>query len=221
MALGADSAAQEGALDAGGCTIAVLAAGAERAYPASKRALYRRLVAEAAVVSEMPPGFTAAPWAFPARNRIIAALAQLTVVVEAAERSGSLITTGIASELGREIAAVPGQVTAPLACGTNALLADGALVVRGAGDVLDALFGVGSHCSRMSHATGSSAPGRGETSLESHLVRLLEAVAAGHDTVETLTEWAGDLDSALAGLAELELRNHVRRVAGGRYIAVP
>jgi DNA protecting protein DprA len=92
MALGIDAAAQTGALDAGGLSVAVLAGGADVAYPRSKRALHRRLLDDGLVVSEAPPGSRVWKWAFPARNRIIAALADLTVVIEAAERSGSLIT---------------------------------------------------------------------------------------------------------------------------------
>jgi len=173
MAFGVDAAAQAGALEAGGPTIAVLAGGADVPYPAGKRRLYERIVghpgllagqrppaddasptagAAAAsatgkvagcVVSEMPPGFEPFRWSFPARNRIIAALGGLTVVVEAAERSGSLITAELAAGLGRGVAAVPGQVTAPQAAGTNALLADGAALVRDARDVLDHLLGPG------------------------------------------------------------------------------
>ncbi|MGN6188378.1 MAG: DNA-processing protein DprA, partial [Conexibacter sp.] len=118
MALGVDAAAHVGALDTDGCTIAVLACGPDRAYPASKRHLHARIAASGAVVAELPPGTPPRRWCFPARNRIIAALAQATVVVEAGERSGSLITAGQAADLGREVAAVPGLVTSPLAEGT-------------------------------------------------------------------------------------------------------
>ena len=143
MALGVDAAAHVGALEVGGRTLAVLACGPEIAYPASKRRLHRAHRATGAVVAELPPGTPPRRWCFPARNRIIAALAQATVVVEAGERSGSLITAGQAADLGREVAAVPGLVTAPLAAGTNALIADGAQLVRGPRDVLELLFGAG------------------------------------------------------------------------------
>ena len=126
MALGIDSAAHAGALDCGAATIAVLAGGADVPYPSSKRALYRRIVAKGCVVSEMPPGFTPFRWCFPARNRTIAALGQMTVVVEAAERSGSLITAEVAADLGRDVGALPGPVTSWRARGTNAMLHDGA-----------------------------------------------------------------------------------------------
>ena len=137
MALGIDSAAHAGALEAPGPTIAVLAGGADRPYPASKRTLYRRITADGCVVSELPPGSGIMKWAFPARNRIIAGLAAATVVVEAQERSGSLITAEIAADLGRHIGAVPGPVTGPRSAGTNALLHDGAAVVRDVRDALD------------------------------------------------------------------------------------
>lgn len=143
MALGVDAAAHEGALEAGGNTIAVLACGADVAYPRTKRPLHGRLRREGAVVSELPPGTTPFRWAFPARNRIIAALAGITVVVEAAERSGSLITADLAISLGRDVAAVPGSPLDWRAAGTNQLLRDGAsLVTRGA-EVMEVVGGYG------------------------------------------------------------------------------
>src|SRR3954452_19185036 len=96
----------------------------------------------------MPPGFVGFRWSFPARNRIIAALARVTVIVEERERSGSLITAELARDLGRDVGAVPGRWTSPLAAGTNALLSDGAAVVRGAEDALDLACGVGAWCER-------------------------------------------------------------------------
>jgi DNA processing protein len=214
MALGVDSSAHAGALDAGGLTVAVLASGADVPYPASKRHLHAEIRRHGLVVSEMPPGFRARRWCFPARNRIIAGLADLTVVVEAAERSGSLITADLAARLGREVAAVPGAVTRPGAAGTNALLRDGATLVRNAQDVLDALFGVG------------NAPPpprrRGTDGLEPPLRLLLEEVGRGRDTVAALAGASADrADAALVGLTELELRGLVRREPGGRYAVIP
>ncbi len=139
MALGIDSAAHEGALDAAANTIAVLACGPDVPYPRSRRGLHDRLGARAAVVSELPPGATPYRWAFPARNRLIAALAQMVVVVEAAERSGSLITADIGISLGRDVAAVPGSAVSWRCSGTNQLLREGATFVRDAVDVLDSL----------------------------------------------------------------------------------
>jgi DNA processing protein len=213
MALGVDAAAHVGALDADGLTLAVLACGPEQAYPASKRRLHARIVATGAVVSELPPGTPVRRWCFPARNRIIAALGQATVVIEAGERSGSLITAGQAADLGREVAAVPGLVTAPLAAGTNALIADGAQLIRGAHDVLELLFGA---------AALALLPARGDervAGLDQDLRDLLERVASGCDTAAALTSGGTKVDAVLAGLAQLELRGLVGRGPGGRYTA--
>ncbi len=129
LARGIDAVAHEAALDADLVTVAVLATGADVPYPAQHRALYARILAHGAVVSEQPPGTPAVPGAFPRRNRIIAALAECTVVVEAPERSGALITADIALDVGRTVAAVPGPIDAPASRGTNALLRDGAHVL--------------------------------------------------------------------------------------------
>jgi len=213
MALGIDAAAHAGALEAGGgATVAVLACAPEQPYPASKRELHRRIAASGAVVAELPPGTPARRWCFPARNRLIAALTRATVVVEAGERSGSLITATLAAELGREVAAVPGMVSAPLAAGTNALIADGARLVRGPHDVLELLFGA--------TAAAASAPATPAPSLPADLGELLARVAGGRDTVAALTAAGLGVDAALAGLAQLELRGLVRRSAGGRYVPV-
>lgn len=251
MAFGVDAAAQAGALEAGGPTIAVLAGGADVPYPASKRRLYERIIGRRApiadrravpddacptaepagasadrgevagcAVSEMPPGFEPFRWSFPARNRIIAALGGLTVVVEAAERSGSLITAELATGLGRAVGAVPGQVTAVQAAGTNALLADGAALVRDARDVLDHLLGPGAF-----EAAGGATPGAG---LEPRLCAVLEAVASGLDTPSRVAGEpppdggsAEQVRRASLALTELELLGHLRRGPGGHYVVVP
>ena len=214
LALGVDSQAHAGALDGGGLTAAVLGGGADLPYPASKRHLHAEIARRGLVVSEMPPGFRARRWCFPARNRIIAGLADLTIVVEAAERSGSLITADLAAKIGREVAAVPGPVTSPGAAGTNALLRDGATLVRDARDVLDALFGVGNAPAPQRHHRTST--------LEPPLQAILDAVAHGRDTVAALAGPSADqADAALVGLTELELRGLVRREPGGRYAVVP
>jgi DNA processing protein len=211
MALGIDAAAHGGALAAAGSTIAVLPGGADQPYPASKRALYKRIRAEGAAVSELPPGSGAWRWSFPARNRIIAALSAMTVVVEARKRSGALLTAAHARELGRVVGAVPGRITAPLAAGPNALLADGALVVRGPQDVLDAIYGAGVR----------TATARARAALEPEHGRVLEAIADGHDTVAALTRAGVAPEQGLAAVSALELAGYVRREAGGRYSVVP
>jgi DNA processing protein len=143
LALGIDAAAHQGCLTGRGSPLAVLACGPETAYPRRHRALHRQITDAGLVVSELPPGSPTFRWAFPARNRIMAALAAMTVVVEAAEPSGSLITVDFARDLGRVVAAVPGRITSRMAGGTNALLRDGAVPITSAQDVLDELFGVG------------------------------------------------------------------------------
>lgn len=212
MALGVDGAAHAGALEAGGPTIAVLAGGADVPYPRSKAGLYR-VIAQApgcCVVSEMPPGFAPFKWGFPARNRIIAGLADMTVVVEAAARSGSLITAEMAQDAGRVVAAVPGAVTNPVAEGTNALLRDGAELVRGPQDVLDALLGAGA-----SRVAAGPDPAR----LEPRLRGLLEHLAGDPATPSGLVgRGAGEADDVVAGLVELELLGFARRVPGGGYV---
>jgi DNA processing protein len=142
LAFGIDGCAHRGALEAG-ATIAVLGCGPDLAYPASHRSLWRRVCERGLVISEFPPGASPWKWTFPARNRIMAALAGMTVVVEAAERSGSLITTDLAADLGRDLGAVPGPITSRMSAGPNGLLAGGACVVRDAQDVLDAMLGAG------------------------------------------------------------------------------
>jgi DNA processing protein len=211
MALGIDSAAHAGALETGGPTVAVLAGGAEVAYPARKRHIYNALVERHCVVSEMPPGFAPFKWSFPARNRIIAALAQVVIVVEAAERSGSLITADFATQLGRDVAAVPGPVTTLQARGTNALLMDGATLVRDARDVLDLMFGAG----REAPPTDLAA------ALEPRLRKLLLEVEAGRDTVDALASTPEATHAAMVGLAELEILGFVVRRPGGSYGRVP
>jgi DNA processing protein len=208
MALGVDSAAHTGGLESGGRTVAVLAGGADVPYPPSKARLHRLIADHGCVVSEMPPGFVAMRWCFPARNRIIAALGHMTIVVEAARRSGSLITAEIAADLGREIGAVPGPVTAWRSAGTNALLHDGATLIRDTRDALDAAVGIDRY-------------DEPEPIAEPRLRELLVAVADGRDTLAALTGAAADVAPTLAALTELELLGHLRRAPGGRYVVVP
>jgi DNA processing protein len=138
MARGIDSEAHRGALDAGGVTVAVLGCGIDRDYPAANRDLARRIVEQGLIVSEYEAGVEPAPWRFPARNRIIAGLCMATVVIEARERSGALITADFALEDGREVMVVPGEITSAVSAGSNALLRLGATPVTAAADVLEA-----------------------------------------------------------------------------------
>lgn len=207
LAFGIDGCAHRGALDAGR-TIAVLGCGPDVAYPASHLSLWRRICESGLVISELPPGATPWRWTFPARNRIMAALAGMTVVVEAAARSGSLITMDLAADLGRDLGAVPGPVTSRASVGPNALLAGGACVIRDAQDVLDAMLGPGRH--RIEH--------RGPE-LDADQQAALAAVEAGHsscDAVATATGLAAP--AAAAALARLELLGYLTCSDLGTYM---
>jgi len=193
LAFGIDGCAHRGALD-GGRTIAVLGCGPDVAYPASHRTLWRRICETNLVISEFPPGATPWRWTFPARNRIMAALAGMTVVVEAATRSGSLITTDLAADLGRDLGAVPGPVTSRASAGPNALLASGAHVIRDAQDVLDAMLGPG----RRPLVSGPA--------LDPDLEAALAAVEAGESTCDAVATATGlSAPVAAAALSRLEL----------------
>ena len=201
MARGIDGEAHRGALDAGGRTVAVLGCGVDRDYPAAHAELARRICAEGLVVSEYPPGVDPAPWRFPARNRIIAGLAAATVVVEARARSGALITADLALEEGREVFAVPGEITSALSVGVNALLRLGATVATSAADVLEP-FGLG--------LASPAAPAL-SVGAEALLARLREGPASADELVRELGLDAG---SAAAGLAELELHGLLTESSG-------
>jgi DNA processing protein len=211
MALGVDCAAHAGVLEAGGATVAVLAGSAHRPYPRARRAMHARIVATGAVVSELPPGSRVWRWMFPARNRLIAALAALTVVVEAGEGSGALLTAELARGLGRPVGAVPGRVTTALATGPNHLLAAGAHVIRGPQDVLDAVFGAG-----MRTAAEDRRP-----PLQPGERALLAAVADCDDTAAALARSGLGTEDGLATLARLELGGYLQRGPGGRYSVLP
>lgn len=211
MAMGIDSAAHTGALQAGGLTVAVLGSGADVPYPARAARLYEEIVERGLVLSELPPGTLARRWTFPARNRIMAALGRMTVVVEARERSGSLITASMAEQLGREVGAVPGRVGSSPAAGTNALLHDGAHVVRDAQDVLDALLGPGAA------ADASARASRGPV-LEGDLSSVLDLVEGGSSSADALARASGLEPGPLAtALVRLELAGYIRSDSAGRY----
>jgi DNA processing protein len=211
LALGVDSAAHAGALEGTAAPVAVLAGGADRPYPASKRQLHTAIRAAGAVVSEMPPGFGIHRWAFIARNRLIAALAQVVVVVEATRRSGSLTTADLGAEVGRTVAAVPGRATCAVATGTNGLIRDGALLVLGTGDVLEAL----------TELTGDTYEPADPARPDPELQTLLDAIGEGHSTLPMLAAQGLDPRAVLTGLGELEALGFIRRGFGGRYERVP
>jgi DNA processing protein len=209
LALGIDATAHRGCLAGDGVPVAVLACGPDVVYPRRHRRLHERVRETGLVLSELPPGTRPFRWSFPARNRIMAGLARMTVVVEAADPSGSLITTDFARDLGRSVAAVPGRVTSTVSRGTNGLLRDGAVPITRAEDVLDELFGVGMR------PVPSQEPARPEPD-DPRLARVLEA-AERMGSVGAIAS-ALKLDSAetRAALGRLEAEGWlVRRDLGG------
>jgi DNA processing protein len=218
MALGIDSAAQAGALGTGGMTIAVLGCGVDVAYPPRSARLYAEIVERGLLIGELPPGTEPRRWTFPARNRIMAALGAMTVVVEARERSGSLITAEMAESLNRDVGAVPGLVGTSPAAGTNGLIRDGAHLIRGARDVLDALLGPG--------ATERPVRTRVGPVLEDELADVLDLVERGAGTADALARVSSLQPGPLAtALVRLELAGYLRCNGEGRYertsLAVP
>jgi DNA processing protein len=202
LARGVDGEAHRGALETGGSTVAVLGCGVDRDYPASHRELAVRITAEGLIVSEYAPGVEPAPWRFPARNRIVAGLCAATVVVEAREASGALITADLALEEGREVFAVPGEITSALSAGTNALLRLGAVPLTSAGDVLSAL-GIGASVAEPVAAPNDSAA--------DVLARVRDAPAAADELVRATGRSAGEVAVALS---ELELAGLVHEADG-------
>jgi len=139
MALGIDGMAHRAALNVGGKTFAVLGGGADVCYPAAHKGLYKDLIKRGGILSEQPPGTPPVAWHFPARNRLISGLADVVLVMEAKEKSGSLITADMALEQGRDIYALPGMVTEPLSCGCNRLIRQGAGILLNEEDLLEEL----------------------------------------------------------------------------------
>ena len=201
LARGIDGEAHRGALAGGGRTVAVLGCGIDRDYPRSHADLARRIRKDGAVVSEYAAGVEPAPWRFPARNRIIAGLCQATVVVEARERSGALITADFALELGRDVFAVPGEITAALSAGTNDLLRQGAAPLLSVRDVFAALGLEPEHAARPPVSDASSA--------------LLELLADGASDADSLARVSGRPSGEIAAaLIELELAGLVVAAEG-------
>jgi DNA processing protein len=173
------------------------------------RRLYGEIVRVGLVLAELPPGVEARRWTFPARNRIMAALGELVVVVEARHRSGSLITADLAGELGRELGAVPGRVRTSSASGTNQLLRDGAQVIRSGQDALDSLLGAGAVKAR----TGPTGP-----ALDPELAEVLELVEGGAADLDAIARGSGlAAGAAAAALTRLELIGYVSVNGSGRY----
>jgi len=203
LARGVDGEAHRGALDAGGATVAVLGCGIDRDYPAAHAELAARVRGTGLIVSEYAPGVDPAPWRFPARNRIIAGLTAATVVVEARERSGALITADLALEEGREVFAVPGEITSALSRGANDLLRLGATPLTGSEDVFE-LFGI-----ERAHAE----PVELGATADTVLARLRDGPASADELARATGIDPGAVASALT---ELELGG-VAVASGGVY----
>jgi DNA processing protein len=207
LARGVDGEAHKGALETDGHTVAVLGCGIDRDYPAVHAGLALRIAERSLVVSEYEAGIEPAPWRFPARNRIIAGLCAATIVVEARERSGALITADFALEEGREVFAVPGEITSALSAGTNALLKLGAAPLTSADDVLDVLG--------IERAAAAADPDVSETA-----ERLLSLVRDGPVGPDELSVRASlEAGAVSVALTELELAGLVT-AGDGVYRAV-
>ena len=209
LARGVDGHAHRGALDAGGLTVGVLGCGIDRDYPAAHAELAVRVCEQGLVVSEYAPGVEPAPWRFPARNRIIAGLAQATVVVEARERSGALITADLALEEGREVFAVPGEITSSLSTGSNRLLRHGASPLTAVSDVLES-FGI------------EREPPRPPAELSEPAARVLAQIELEPSGADALARALGlEAGEVAAILTELELLGAVSQRDGFFRVARP
>ena len=214
LANGVDAAAHLGAVDAGR-TAAVLAGGVDRCYPSGNRRLAERIVATGVVLSEYPPGTPTLARHFPVRNRIITGLAELTVIVEAHERSGSLVSARLAADQGREVVAVPGPIDSPASRGTNRLIADGSRPLLEPHDVLDVMGIAGARPSPISAAatTAEAVPNDAKSAA---ILRALDDEPTSVDELVTATR----LDEAaiLEKLTSLELDGLAERLPGGTYV---
>lgn len=209
LARGVDSAAHRGALKAGR-TAAVLGSGVDTVYPSEHAALAAEIAVDGMVLSEYPPGTPPLAFHFPQRNRLISGLARAVVVIEASERSGSLITAACALEQGREVLAVPGNALSGRNRGGHALIRDGAKIVESADDIVQELGLV------LAPASGGGPPGPGLLA-EDPVARLFEPGQV-HDLDALVAASGLDTARVLARLLDLELAGLVRRVGGGRFI---
>ncbi|GLC94656.1 DNA processing protein DprA [Cupriavidus sp. TA19] len=215
LALGIDAAAHTGGLRGCGGTVAVTGTGADRVYPAGNLSLAREVAQRGAIVTEFPLGMRGLAANFPRRNRIIAALARGVLVVEAAARSGSLITARLAAELGREVFAIPGSIHAPLSHGCHMLIGQGAKLVESVGDVLDEL--------RLpALPRGAAAPDHhdvtGTARFSEPAATLLPALGYDPVTLDALCERSGQPPELVAArLLELELAGVAERLPGNLF----
>jgi len=219
LARGIDAAAHRGALDAGGRTLAVLGSGVLNVYPPEHVELAHEVIGRGALVSEAPPLTPPAAGCFPQRNRIVAGLSIGVIVVEAAERSGALITAGLAAEQGREVFAVPGPIDSRMSRGCHALLRDGARLVQSVDDVLEEL---GPLCEATTAADGRKVAAPAELRLddvERQTLAACDSVGAGRAAVsiDDVVAASGLATSqVVATIGVLEMRRILRRLPGNR-----
>jgi len=216
LAQGIDAAAHRGALAAGAPTIAFLGHGIDRVYPAVNRDLAHEIAGQGALVSEFPLGTAPNRALFPQRNRLISGISLGTVVVEAARRSGSLITARLAAEQGREVFAIPGSIHNPLSRGCHQLIRQGAKLVEAADDIVAELAPLAGHLLEAADEPG--APRETSNDADQEYVKLLEAL--GHDPVSTdeLVERSGlTINQVSSMLLILELEGKIEKLSGGRY----
>jgi DNA processing protein len=219
LALGIDAAGHEGALAAGGSTVAVLGTGLDQIYPPQHRALAARIGEHGALVSEFPPGTAPLRANFPRRNRIISGLSLGTFVVEAAHHSGSLITARLAAEQGREVFAMPGSIHNPLTRGCHALIRSGAKLVETAQDIFEELEFC-HHKQGDGHLAGAGKnPAFRAGRLDKDHKILLDAVGFEPASVDSLVERTGlPIQSVVSMLLNLELLGAIGSHCGGRYV---
>jgi len=209
LALGIDAAAHRGAFDKEGGSMAVLGCGVDVVYPAANRSLYRDLLKFGVVASEYPPGTSPRPWRFPARNRIIAGLAQGVVVVEAKDKSGALITADFCLEQGKEVYAVPGSIFSDLSAGPNRLIRLGAIAATAAEDILENM-GIET---KPDENKGQEMAGL--TDDEMKIYKVLDRVSRHPD--ELAVKAGLDIRPATAALVSLEIKGLARQAQGFGY----
>ncbi|WP_299023098.1 MULTISPECIES: DNA-processing protein DprA [unclassified Tepidimonas] len=214
LAAGIDAAAHEGALDAGGQTVAVVGTGVDRVYPARHRALAHRIAHAGSVVSEYLLGTPPLPAHFPRRNRIIAGLSQGSLVVEAALGSGSLITAELATQMGREVFAIPGSIHSPQSRGCHALIRQGAKLVETAAHIHEELAGVWAHASTPAATPPTAAPTAAANTGDDPVLVALGYDPTPFDVLQARCGW--DTARLQAHLLTLELDGRVQRLPGGR-----
>ena len=217
LALGIDTAAHRGALQVKGKTVAFLGHGIDRVYPAANRELAHAITARGALVSEYPLGAAPDKRHFPERNRLISGLSLGTIVVEAARRSGSLITARLAAEQGREVFALPGSIHNPLARGCHELLRQGAKLVETATDIVAELAPLGSHLQQ--NAMESKHSNQSLLSGDNDYVKLRKYLSHDPTAIDELQNHSGlTIDQLSSMLLILELHGEVESMSGGRYI---